>query len=151
MIPYTLGICIKCNAEAVIVKRHPKGNYCHKHNQERLKEGKEKKQYQIPRESKKRGKENREYERLKKQYLTLNPVCEGNVIDNGVLICSYKATDLHHMAGRTGKLLTNTMYFMALCRNCHTWAELNPEKAKAKGLSVSRLESKQEIISLENE
>lgn len=148
MIPYSEGICCKCQATAVIVKRLPSGHLCHKHNQERLSEGKEKKVTVIRKESKKRGKENREYEKLKKQYLALNPVCEGNVIDNGVLICSYKATDLHHMAGRTGKLLTNTMYFMALCRNCHTWAELNPEKAKAKGLSVSRLESKQEIIPL---
>ena len=152
MIPYTLGICIKCNAEAVIVKRHPKGNYCHKHNQERLSEGKEKKQYQIPKESKKRGKENREYLKARKEFLNLNPYCQANwITGEGKLICTYQATTVHHMMGRVGSLLTNKAYFLACCFECHQAIEMNPIEAKKRGYSLSRLESKQEIISLENE
>lgn len=47
-------------------------------------------------------------------------------------VCNIHATDIHHMAGRLGELLTNPNYFLPVCRQCHqylhehsTWAEEN--------------------------
>lgn len=49
------------------------------------------------------------------------------------------ATDVHHKKGRLGELLTLVRYFLAVCRNCHTWIESHPKEAKDKGYSLSRL------------
>lgn len=54
--------------------------------------------------------------------------------------CNNKSTDLHHGSGRVGDLLTNTKYFVALCRLHHDWVELHPNEAKELGLSFNRLD-----------
>lgn len=84
--------------------------------------------------SKKRAKENREYAKVRKEYLEENPNCEANLAG-----CSYVATDIHHMKGRCGSLLTDVRHFRALCRNCHCFIEENPLEAKLMGFSKSRL------------
>lgn len=152
MITYSLGLCTKCNDGQLkyIVKKMPSGWYCHECNKERLDEGKEKKVYSIPKESKKRGKENREYLKENKKFLKLNTTCGANVIDqHGKLICTFRATEVHHMAGRIGKMLLEKTYWLPCCNVCHRWIELNPIEAKKRGYSLSRLESKQEIIPIE--
>lgn len=52
------------------------------------------------------------YAKLSKEHLKNNPTCE-------VKECNNKSTNLHHKKGRTGKLLTDTRYFMACCSECH--------------------------------
>ena len=53
--------------------------------------------------------------------------------------CTITATDIHHAMGRVGDLLIDVSNFVALCRNCHTFIELNPDFAKKNGFSKNRL------------
>lgn len=54
--------------------------------------------------------------------------------------CSAKSTDLHHGAGRVGKLLLEEKYFKALCRRHHNYCEEHPLHAQQLGLSFKRLD-----------
>lgn len=75
------------------------------------------------------------YAKVRKEYLKEHPKCE-------VSGCTKDAKDIHHKAGRTGKLLTDTNYFMAVCRGCHLWIESHPVKSRELGYSVSRHKKK---------
>ncbi len=75
---------------------------------------------------------NREYSKLRKQFLSERSVCRAKIHN-----CSIQATDVHHMKGR-GKYHLDTTTWLSVCRNCHTWIELNPEDAKDLGFSISR-------------
>lgn len=87
--------------------------------------------YKIKPRSDKRAKQEREYSKLAKDYKIKNPICERCHLP--------PSTDVHHMKGRTGNLLTDENNFIALCRWCHDWAENHPTQAKAEGISKSRL------------
>ena len=80
--------------------------------------------------STKRGKQVREYKKIRIQYLRNNPLCE---------VCGGLATTIHHKKGRIGELLTNTKYFLPACMRCHDKIEINPEWAREKGYSLNRL------------
>jgi hypothetical protein len=86
----------------------------------------------IAKRSKKRAKQERDYEKVRDAYLTVFPICE-------VHNCGMKSKDVHHKRGRIGSLLTDINYFMAVCRKCHSYIELHPEWAKIQGYSESRL------------
>jgi hypothetical protein len=88
----------------------------------------------IKRVSKKRGREERKYSVLRKQFLEEGDECEAKLPG-----CTFFATELHHPVGKIASRLTDLKKCKKLCRNCHQWAELNPEKAKHLGLSESRL------------
>lgn len=74
----------------------------------------------------------KEYRIVRDAYMRDHKICEHPE-------CNSPSTELHHSKGRTGKLLTNPLYFKALCHSCHSWAEKNPILAKELGLSVDRL------------
>ena len=82
--------------------------------------------------SKKQAKELRNYTKVRKGFLVSRPRCEFEG-------CNQVSTEVHHKAGRTGANLYNIGNFLAVCRTHHQWIELNPEEAKAKGYSLSRL------------
>lgn len=67
-------------------------------------------------------------------FLIANPVCQAKLVG-----CTGVASDVHHTAGRVGDNYLNMSKWKALCRNCHTWVENNPEEAKELGLSENRL------------
>lgn len=74
---------------------------------------------------------NKEYERVKKEFLRKKKCCEA---------CGdAPATEVHHRRGRVGKLLTDIKYFLAVCRPCHRLIEEDPVFAKSQGYSESRL------------
>lgn len=75
---------------------------------------------------------NKEYSKVRLEYLKEHPICE---FPN----CTKKATDIHHSRGRTGGLLTDKRYFKALDREHHRWVEEHPKEAKEIGLSLDRL------------
>ena len=83
--------------------------------------------------SKKMQKTMSEYDKKRKAFLALYPICQAKVHD-----CSQIATDVHHKAGR-GENHNNINTWLAVCRNCHTWIEEHPVEAKELGLSESRL------------
>ena len=80
----------------------------------------------IRRVSKKRAAELKEYKLKRNVFLTLNKRCQ---------CCNFEnATDVHHSRGKIGRLLNETKYWFALCRNCHRQVTDNPIWARAKGL-----------------
>lgn len=49
-------------------------------------------------------------------------------------------TEVHHGAGKIGDLLTDTRYFVAVCREAHRMIEERPNWAKENGYSFTRLD-----------
>jgi hypothetical protein len=65
----------------------------------------------------------RTYAKAKKAFLAAHPVCA---------VCGVrKATELHHRAGRVGKLLLADWLYLPACATCHRWLH-----AKARGWIV---------------
>jgi hypothetical protein len=77
----------------------------------------------------KRAAQNREYSRRRKIHLAANPFCKR---------CGNAATEIHHAKGRTGNLLTDARFFVALCHDCHMFVTANFNEACALGLSATR-------------
>lgn len=92
----------------------------------------EKKVYRIQAQSKKRKSEDKVYLKKKKEYLTAHIRCE-------VKWCNRVSEDLHHVKGRTGKLLYDERYFLAVCREHHRKIEDFPDWAIQNGYSLKRL------------
>jgi len=88
----------------------------------------------IAHRSKKRATQEREYSKVRKVFLLSSPTCQAKLPSH----CTHHATDVHHMQGRMGELLTNPAFFLAVCRNCHNWIELHPIEAKELGYSISK-------------
>lgn len=84
--------------------------------------------------SKKRQKQDRVYQTLRKVYLENHQLCKAQL--GG---CTGNSTEIHHKKGRTEQLLTDIQYFLPVCRNCHDFIEMNSKKAKELGLSLNRL------------
>ena len=74
------------------------------------------------------------YKKLRLEFLQLHPRCQ---FGDGDGQCGAEATDIHHKAGRAGKLLNDTDYWMAICRTCHTWCHEHADQAKALGYSIN--------------
>ncbi len=47
------------------------------------------------------------------------------------------STEIHHKKGRTGDLLLDEKYWLAVSRKGHNWIHDNPEKAYEKGFLIS--------------
>lgn len=73
----------------------------------------------------------KEYKKLRKQYLAVHIKCE-------VKGCNHVATEIHHMKTRAGKFLTDANYFLAVCRDCHTKITENSAWAIQQGYSISK-------------
>lgn len=84
--------------------------------------------------SKKRARDNRRYSKERKKVLQEGDECEAKLPG-----CTWFATELHHPSGKIGGRLLEVKKCKKLCRNCHDYAERNPEQAKQLGLSESRL------------
>jgi hypothetical protein len=82
----------------------------------------------MRRVSKRRAIEGKLYAILREEYFENHPVCEAQLPG-----CYYDATDIHHKAGREGKLLNMVKHWMPVCRYCHRWITDNGAKAKTKG------------------
>jgi hypothetical protein len=89
----------------------------------------------IPKVSQKQLDRLKAYKKVRDKYMAEHKHCEALIAS----VCTHKATELHHKAGRTGELLTNTDYFLAVCSGCHHFIETHPQYAKENGYSVDRL------------
>ena len=67
----------------------------------------------------------KEYAVARGRFMQDNPNCKS---------CGFKATELHHLRGRVASLLTDTRYFVSLCRSCHSFAHNYPNEARKIGL-----------------
>lgn len=106
--------------------------YCKSHQYLRT----DKKPTKLKHETEKRGKENLEYLRKRKEFLSLpeNEFC--------AVFPWLRATEIHHKKGRIGKLLTDERYFLAVSRKGHRKIENNPEWAYEQGFSIRRTNDK---------
>lgn len=76
-------------------------------------------------------------------------VYEGKInpdeFEDSELIFQYEgyflATEVHHKAGRIGKLLNYVPYWLAVSRNGHEWINANPKKALALGFNLPRTQT----------
>ena len=90
---------------------------------------KEKKKYVIPKVSKKRKTDNSEYMKLKAEFM-IGKVCP--------IYPHLPVKDIHHKAGRTGKLLNDTRYWLAVSRKGHIKITNNPSWSIKNGYSLPR-------------
>jgi hypothetical protein len=139
-----LKICSFCNKETILWKANPKAckqcwlQYKAQESSSHPKEynvskTKQSRSYRIKSVSDKKLAELKEYRVVRDGYLKNNPICE---YPN----CTSREVELHHRAGRSGKLLCDDTYFCSLCRVHHRWVEENVEQAKSLGLSLNRLD-----------
>jgi hypothetical protein len=92
------------------------------------------KQKKIPSRSPKRSKQEAEYSKLRKEFLTKYPMCQAHLPQ----VCTQVSTDVHHMKGRIGDLLLDEAHWLSVCRGCHYWIEMRPQEAKQLGFSKNR-------------
>ena len=83
----------------------------------------------INKKSERRTKEEREYSKLRKEFLETKMICE-------VEGCSNQSCDVHHKKHRSGSLYLDVTYFMAVCRDCHTYIHENPDESYEKGYLI---------------
>jgi len=129
-----LKVCDGCQKETVIWKNHGGFKYCKYcwSCQKAIDSDSVQKptDYKIPLVSSKRKKKDLEYSKLRKRFLTDNPLCMVKV--NG---CGHGATDVHHKFSGSDRdtyyLVQST--WLAVCRNCHDWIHKSPKEARALG------------------
>lgn len=83
----------------------------------------------IKRLSDKRNAQNKEYLKKRATFLK-NKVCP---------VTGQEATEIHHMKGRIGKLLTDEKFWLAVSRKGHIEIENNPLWAYEQGFSMKRI------------
>lgn len=82
-----------------------------------------KQQPRISQRSKSGIKRSREYAKVREEVVT------------GVCACCVRneASEVHHMRGRAGSLLTDKRHLVAVCNECHRWIHENPNEARKAG------------------
>ena len=83
-------------------------------------------------QSKKMAKINREYSKLRIEFLIDKPNCMASLPG-----CTLRAAEIHHKKGR-GKYHNDITTWLSVCRNCHTWIELNQSEAIELGFSTPK-------------
>lgn len=87
----------------------------------------------MRRNTPKRAKQEREYAKLRRQFLDANPWCQYP------LECGEPATEVHHRKGRVGALLLNMLHWSALCHDHHRYVTEHPQHAYELGISERRV------------
>lgn len=77
------------------------------------------------------------YKRIRREFLLKNNCCQAHLPG-----CQLYANQVHHMRGRTGKLLLDISEWLSVCAFCHHEIEMRPEMARALNFSKSRLNGK---------
>lgn len=123
--------CSKCDSPV-----YAKGLCKYHYYSELNKRNKQKKRklVKIAKESEKTKSLKRLYTKVRKTFFQQeeNQVCHVRV--DG--FCTIQATDVHHKAGRLGELLTNTSYFLPVCRHCHRYIHDNSKWAEENGYII---------------
>ena len=128
--------CDTCSRDQVIWKNHGGKRYCRQcwsaHEGTRPKKPTAGKPI-SPRSPKRKAAE-RTYLLRNREFTAAHPICQAHLTG-----CTTYTTEVHHKAGRVGDLLLDESLWLAVCRSCHAWIELNPLEAKEKGFSINRL------------
>jgi len=87
----------------------------------------------VRRVSSQRAKELARYAKLRVEFLATHSLCQCWTCLHPSFPM-YPATQVHHMAGRMGKLLCHSEFWLAVCNRCYRWIHNNPSIARAAGL-----------------
>lgn len=130
-----IGKCVACPPEAkempLITDKCSSHYWAHRAS---LKEKKPPKRVPVKKISDKQTTKNKVYTAKRIIFLAAHPKCQAKLEG-----CTQVATDVHHMAGRTGSLFLDESQWLPVCRACHSYIETHPDFAKEKGFSKSRL------------
>lgn len=133
--------CNGCGEITVIWKSEGREKYCKQcwscHKTSGVRQTSAKKRTTLSPRSPKQKRVEAAYAVLRKSYLDSKPMCEAHLAG-----CGTYATEIHHKSGR-GEYMLDQSTYLAVCRNCHQWIELNPTEAKRLGFSNNRLNLKQ--------
>ena len=120
MIKQKTGKCSECEPGAP--EQPLIAGKCNRHywqfRSKKWKKSEPKERKPIPKFSAKQLENLKKYRKVRDEFMKEHPNCQARLQG-----CTIKATDLHHRAGRSGNSLTDTEYFMALCRPCHNKIE----------------------------
>ena len=134
MITPKLKICSGCGLSKVMWKSHGKEKYCKDCWYQQSPPKTLAKPTTRPNPISQKMKQTMSiYDKKRTAFMSIHPYCQASLPG-----CGKTATDVHHMAGR-GESHNDINTWLAVCRTCHNWIENNPAKAKAMGLSISRL------------
>ncbi len=81
--------------------------------------------------SKAHGVKLRIYYKLRNVFLQENPACQICVVRG---LTPAPATEVHHIRGRAGKLLSDSRYWASSCFSCREWPHANPKVAREIGI-----------------
>jgi len=130
-------ICSNCKRKRPIWKRIEGKGFCRYcagvANTSQSKFKPTRKQKPISPRSSKRKVQDKEYSKLRKEFLEKNPFCQARLSK-----CQTRASQVHHKKGR-GKYYLDVSTWLSSCANCHHMIETMPSMAKALGFSESRL------------
>ena len=128
------GTCVDCGRSASLIAKRCQTCYWKFRNAVKEKP-KRKISNPIAPVSKKQKQRVAKYSLVRAEYLAEHTSCEARI----PVACTSRATEIHHMAGKIGNLLTDTDNFLPVCRGCHIEIETHPLAAKDAGLSKDRL------------
>jgi hypothetical protein len=140
MMKAKLKMCDRCGEMKVIWKNHRGNRYCQGcWKLELPKSSRSNKpttrRKPISPRSPSRLKQELQYSKVRRLFLQNYPVCQAHLSG-----CTTQSTDVHHKAGRVGKLYLDESKWLAVCRACHMWIETHPNEARELGFSISRLQ-----------
>lgn len=110
----------------------------------------------IRKVSNKRAKQNREYSKVRAEFLKAHPWCQVQIqtvgvneedviaghgrvqLPNGTWMLFAEATEIHHKRGRFRSRLCESEYFLACSEAAHRWIHNNPKEAYAAGFMLPR-------------
>lgn len=143
-----LKVCNRCNKDRIIWKNYKGKKYCSScwnvvkpgnPSIQQVKNPKPKKR--ISARTEKRIIQDKQYSKLRKDFLNDNPCCVARL--SGCTHCEPESLTIQHKKGRVGKLYLDTRYWITLCLNCHRWANEHPKEAEQLGLAQSRLKKEE--------
>lgn len=91
----------------------------------------------MRRVSKRRAGENREYSIVRMRYLMEHPWCEACKKVRPIMSAAFgpgASTEIHHFRGKLHRLLNDSRFFLAVCRECHDFIHDNGYAARRLGL-----------------
>ena len=84
--------------------------------------------------AKRKQKDRGAYAEKARAFVEANPDCGACVTLHDAVV--HPSSQIHHRAGRNGKMLLEERYWLAVCNLCHEWIHANGKKARTLGLII---------------
>lgn len=142
-IPRKTKICAGCGKDKIIWKNingKPLCQNCaYKLSPSKKKVASKTTTSRISAASEKRIIKDKQYVKLRKEFLKENHTCACGGVIPGCTGDDPQYLTIQHTRGRIGSLYLDTRYWITLSLNCHMWVNEHPKEALEMGLAESRL------------